>query len=170
MLLPVIRQLHFLTTPDIKKLYEAPSHAEIPDIHSVTRHLHVACAIIQKPGTVLAAQRSATTTLPLKWEFPGGKIEAGETAEQCLHRELKEELGITVLIDAALSPATHSYSDFTVTLYPFTCQLAGGTITMHEHQALKWIEPQQMLELDWAAADLPIISEYLLIGTETPPA
>jgi 8-oxo-dGTP diphosphatase len=125
------------------------------------RHLHVACAIIEQEGKVLAAQRSATMSLPLKWEFPGGKIETGETAEECLARELKEELEVSVHIGAALSSATHGYTDFTVTLYPFICRLAGGTITPHEHHALQWIEPLQMPELDWAAADLPVINEYL---------
>ena len=127
------------------------------------RHLHVACAIIEQGGRVLAAQRSATMSLPLKWEFPGGKIEAGESPEECLIRELMEELGVSVLVGTALSPATHGYPDFTVTLYPFTCQLAGGIITPHEHNALAWIEPQRMPELDWAAADLPVISEYLTL-------
>ena len=125
------------------------------------RHLHVACAIIEKEGKVLAAQRGATMILPLKWEFPGGKIEAGESPEECLVRELREELGVTVFIGAALSRATHVYADFTVTLYPYTCRLSGGLITMHEHHALKWIEPARMPELDWAAADLPVICEYM---------
>ncbi len=125
------------------------------------RHLHVACAIIEREGKVLAAQRSAIMTLPLKWEFPGGKIEAGESPEECLIRELMEELGVSVLIGAALSPATHVSPDVTITLYPFTCRLAGGIITPHEHHALKWIEPRRMPELDWAPADLPVIDEYM---------
>ena len=129
----------------------------------MTRHLHVACAIIEQEGRVLAAQRSATMTLPLKWEFPGGKIEAGESPEECLIRELMEELGVTVLVGAALPPATHGYPDFTVTLYPFTCRLAAGVITLHEHHALTWIEPRRLPELDWAAADLPVISAYLAL-------
>ena len=65
------------------------------------RHLRVACAIIERDGRVLAAQRSAAMTLPLKWEFPGGKIEAGESPEECLIRELMEELGVTVLVGTA---------------------------------------------------------------------
>ena len=125
------------------------------------RHLHVACAVIEQEGKVLAAQRSAAMSLPLKWEFPGGKIEAGESPEDCLARELKEELGVTVFIGAALSQVTHDYADFTVTLYPFTCRLSDGLLTMHEHHALRWIEPERMPELDWAAADLPVICEYL---------
>ncbi len=131
------------------------------------RHLHVACGIIEQEGLVLAAQRSASMTLPLKWEFPGGKIEAGESPEECLTRELREELGITVSIGVALSPATHGYPDFTVTLYPFTCRVAGGLITSHEHHALQWIEPERMPELDWAAADLPVIGEYMAATVPT---
>lgn len=130
------------------------------------RHLHVACAIIEQDGLVLAAQRSATMTLPLKWEFPGGKIEAGESPEECLVRELNEELGVCVRIDRALSPTTHRYPDFTVTLYPFTCRLSSGVITMYEHHALQWIEPKLMPGLDWAAADVPVIGDYLGLVVE----
>lgn len=136
------------------------------------RHLHVACAIIERDGRVLAAQRSASMSLPLKWEFPGGKIEAGESPEECLIRELMEELGVTVLVGTALPPATHGYPDFTVTLYPFTCRMAGGTITPHEHHTLTWIEPRRLPELDWAAADLPVIGSYLAstrAGGDAPP-
>jgi 8-oxo-dGTP diphosphatase len=133
----------------------------------VKRHLHVACAILEREGKVLAAQRGAAMTLPLKWEFPGGKIESGETPAECLTRELMEELGITVVIDTALSPATHSYPDFTITLYPFTCRQAGGIITALEHHALKWIEPERMTELDWAEADLPVVSAYMAATVAT---
>jgi 8-oxo-dGTP diphosphatase len=135
----------------------------------VKRHIHVACAIIEQEGAVLAAQRSAIMSLPLKWEFPGGKIEEGESPEECLSRELREELGISVRIGAALSPATHCYADLTVTLYPFTCRMTDGTLTMHEHRDLKWIMPERMLELDWAAADLPVIDEYMAGAAENSP-
>lgn len=125
------------------------------------RHLHVACAIIIRNEMILAAQRSESMTLPLKWEFPGGKIEPGEEPAGCLERELREELGITVTIDRPLPAATHSYDDFTVTLYPFVCRMDGGDITLHEHKAISWMEPLRMPELDWAEADLPIIGAFL---------
>src|SRR5512138_2391378 len=97
------------------------------------RHIHVACAIIEKNGLVLAAQRSEVMSLPLKWEFPGGKIERGESAQECLHRELLEELSITVHIDRQLPENRHHYSEFAITLYPFICKLENGEITLHEH-------------------------------------
>lgn len=134
------------------------------------RHFRVACAIIEQDGKILAAQRSAVMTLPLKWEFPGGKIEAGESPDQCLLREVNEELGATVRITAALTPATHSYPDFSVTLYPFTCELSGGAVTMYEHHALQWIEPHLMSRLDWAAADVPVVIEYMAIAAKNNPA
>ena len=127
------------------------------------RHLHVACALIERDGLLLAAQRSATMNLPLKWEFPGGKIEAGESPEECLHRELREEMAVSVVIGAALLPQTHHYPDFTVTLYPFVCQLATAEIVLREHAAIQWLAPAELLTLDWAAADLPVIENYLAV-------
>jgi 8-oxo-dGTP diphosphatase len=128
------------------------------------RHLHVACALIERDGLLLAAQRSATMSLPLKWEFPGGKIEAGESPEACLHRELREEMDVSVVIGQALLSSTHHYPDFTVTLYPFLCQLETAEIVLREHAAMRWLAPTELLTLDWAAADLPVIADYLAGG------
>ncbi|MBE0503529.1 MAG: (deoxy)nucleoside triphosphate pyrophosphohydrolase [Desulfuromonadales bacterium] len=125
------------------------------------RHHHVACALIEKDGLLLAAQRSAVMSLPLKWEFPGGKIEVGESPEECLHRELQEEMAVSVVIGQALLPRTHHYPDFTVTLYPFVCQLATTEIVLREHAAMRWLAPAEIMTLDWAAADLPVIADYL---------
>jgi 8-oxo-dGTP diphosphatase len=97
----------------------------MPPAH-LQRHIHVACAIIEQGGLVLAARRGEAMSMPLSWEFPGGKIEAGETPRQCLRRELMEELGIAISVGAALEPVTHDYPSFTVTLYPFVCAMEGG--------------------------------------------
>lgn len=123
-----------------------------------TPHIHVACGIVQQNGLILATQRSATMSLPMKWEFPGGKLEAGETAEECLVRELQEELGITVRVGQALDPVTHQYATFTVTLYPFWCDQPEGELILHEHLASCWLLPSELPGLDWAEADWPIIS------------
>lgn len=127
-------------------------------------HLHVSCALIERDGFVLACRRGPEMRMPLKWEFPGGKIEAGETAEQCLLREVHEEMGVNIAICSALSPATHSYGDFTVTLYPFVCSIENGEPMLHEHAELLWLAPKDLPALDWCAADLPVIAEYLERG------
>jgi len=126
------------------------------------KQIKVACAIIEHDGQILAAQRSATMSLPLKWEFPGGKIEPGESPRVCLLREVREELTVDIRILTALPHSTHHYPDFTVTLYPFRCVIAGGEIVLQEHCAIRWLPPFEMLDLDWAEADLPVIEDYLL--------
>jgi 8-oxo-dGTP diphosphatase len=123
--------------------------------------IRVACAVIEDEGKVLAAQRSETMSMPLKWEFPGGKLHEGEKPEECLARELNEELGIRVRIERALPPVFHRYEDFAIELIPFVCTLAGGMLLLHEHRALAWVSPHQLTELDWPAADIPVIASYL---------
>jgi 8-oxo-dGTP diphosphatase len=124
-----------------------------------TPHLHVACAIIQQNGLILATQRSATMSLPLKWEFPGGKLEAGESAQDCLVRELQEELGVSVRVGQGLTPLTHNYPDFRVTLHPFCCDQLEGDLTLHEHNAVRWLPLDELAGLDWLEADRPIIEQ-----------
>lgn len=123
-------------------------------------HIHVTCAIIECSGLVLAARRSAAMSLPLKWEFPGGKIQVGETPEECLRREIVEELGIQVRVEKGLKSATHRYAAVTVTLYPFICAIESGGIILHEHAAVVWLPAEELHTLDWAAADLPVIDTY----------
>lgn len=126
------------------------------------KHIRVACALIELNGLVLAAQRSEAMSMPLKWEFPGGKIHEGESPEACLIRELLEELNVTVKVKYALEPVAWDYADFSVTLHPFVCEIAEGDIVLHEHKAIKWLAPEKLPSLDWAEADFPVISEYLL--------
>ncbi len=126
-----------------------------------TPHLRVTCAIIERDNRVFAAQRSAVMSQPHKWEFPGGKIHAGETPAACLRREILEELGIAIHVGQALAPYTHAYPTLTVTLYPFVCAMAAGEIILHEHAAAIWLAPTELPTLDWAAADLPVLATYL---------
>lgn len=125
------------------------------------RHLRVACALIERDGLVLAAQRGAAMSHGLKWEFPGGKIRRGESPEACLRREIREELGIAVTVGEALPPSRHRYPDFVVTLHPFRCAVASGEIILREHAAVAWLAAADLGGLDWAAADLPVLAAYL---------
>lgn len=128
---------------------------------SYTRtHIRVSCAIIERDGCVLVAQRSQFMNLPLKWEFPGGKIMEGESPEVCLTRELIEEMCIHVAVNSPLPPTTHHYPAFTVTLFPFVCSIRSGTITLHEHAAVTWLPPWDLSSLDWAEADRPVLESY----------
>jgi 8-oxo-dGTP diphosphatase len=99
-------------------------------------------------------------SMPLKWEFPGGKINKGETPEECLVREVREELGVDIHVDGPLRPATHHYPGLTVTLYPFVCTIVSGDIILHEHAACVWLLPAELAGLDWAEADWPVLKAY----------
>jgi 8-oxo-dGTP diphosphatase len=99
-------------------------------------------------------------SLPLKWEFPGGKIDDGESPEECLKRELVEELGVEISVGEPLPATTHTYMTFTVTLYPFLCTIVSGKIALHEHSAMVWLPTEELHNLDWAEADWPVIKEY----------
>lgn len=99
-------------------------------------------------------------SMPRKWEFPGGKINPDEGLEECLRREIAEELGIRIAVSRPLPPTTHEYPTLTVTLYPFICSIVEGKITLHEHSAVTWLPPQDLFTLDWAEADLPVLTAY----------
>jgi 8-oxo-dGTP diphosphatase len=127
--------------------------------------INVTCAIIVNVRKqVLVTQRSATMPLPLKWEFPGGKIEDGETAEECLIREIKEELSIAIEITRSLSPNDHQYPDKLIRLIPFICRQTGGELALKEHAEYKWLDAKDLLDLDWAEADVGVVEEYLRIA------
>ena len=125
------------------------------------KQIKVSCAIIRRKGFTLAVQRNVGMSLPLKWEFPGGKIEKGETPEACLRRELKEELELSVQVVTALEPMAHAYQTLTVILYPFICRMKSKEIVLHEHAALAWLMPSQLPALEWADADRPVLDAYL---------
>ena len=127
-----------------------------------TNHIHVTCAIIERDGLVLAAQRSRFMRMPLKWEFPGGKIEPEESPEACLHRELMEEMGIRVAVTRAMPPSMHRYPAFTITLHPFVCEILSGEMILNEHRAVVWLKPEELPALNWVEADHAVVAAYQL--------
>jgi 8-oxo-dGTP diphosphatase len=124
--------------------------------------IEVTCAIIEHNNRVLVTQRSEKMSLPLKWEFPGGKIEKDETTEACLIREILEELHLNIKITKQLNYNTHQYSETkTIKLIPFICELTDGEVKLTEHANFLWLCKSELIKLDWAAADIPVLNEYL---------
>jgi 8-oxo-dGTP diphosphatase len=121
----------------------------------------VPCAVIEHEGKVLAAQRGADLSLPLKWEFPGGKLEENETEEECLIREIREELDVEILIGDRLPLSIRDDGWREIQLVPFVCQLLTFDIKLIDHEEIRWLAPDELSNLDWAEADYVVISSYL---------
>lgn len=122
----------------------------------------VVCAVIERDGHVLLAQRPAHKLLPLKWEFPGGKVESGENPAVAIAREIREELACEIALVRALPPFIHDYKTVVIEMIPFVCSLAPGSPPLHphEHVAIAWVKPAELLSYDLAAADLPVVAAY----------
>jgi len=127
----------------------------------MSKIINVTCAIILKDKKILVAQRNEKMKLPLKWEFPGGKLENNETEIDCIKREIKEEINISIDILQKLSNNIHDYGTFKINLIPFLVQYISGEIKLSEHKDYKLLERSQLSNLDWAEADLPIVEEFL---------
>ena len=122
--------------------------------------LVVACALVDGDGRVLVAERPAGKNMAGLWEFPGGKIEADETPEAALIRELKEELSIDVTAAclAPLSFASHAYDDFHLLMPLYVCRKWDGQIVPREGQNSKWLRPRDLFDLPMPPADKPLIA------------
>ena len=140
---PIPRQGRAVTTPAPKTIL-----------------LVAAVALIDVDGRILICKRPAGKALAGLWEFPGGKVEPGETPEQCLIRELDEELGIKVA-QACLAPfvfASHGYDSFHLMMPLYLCRRWEGFVTAKEHEALAWVRPDQMQDYPMPPADAPLVA------------
>ena len=129
---------------------------------STSAAVPVVCALIEHDDFLLLAQRPANKLLPLKWEFPGGKVEPGEDPAAAIVREIREELGCEIVITRALPSLIHDYKTVVIEMLPFVCALAHGSTPphAHEHVALAWVKTEDLLSYDLAAADIPVITHY----------
>lgn len=127
--------------------------------------LVVACAFVDADGRVLLAQRPEGKPMAGLWEFPGGKVEAGETPEATLIRESEEELGIVVR-EACLAPltfASHRYPDFHLLMPLYVCRRWEGTITAKEGQSLAWVRPIRLRDYPMPPADEPLVAHLMTL-------
>lgn len=122
----------------------------------------VVCALIEREGRVLLAQRPPHKLLPLKWEFAGGKVEPGEDPADAIVREIREELGCGIIVLRALPRFIHDYGRVVIEMIPFVCALAADAPEPHphEHISLAWAKPEELAAYDLAAADLPVVQAY----------
>ena len=127
------------------------------------KKVEVVAAILMHNEEVLCAQRAENKLeyISKKFEFPGGKIEEGETHKEALKRELQEELNIDPDINELYLTVVHQYPDFELTMHSFLCDMPNREITLNEHISHVWLKKERFLELDWAAADLPIVYKMM---------
>lgn len=116
----------------------------------------VVAGVIVKNKQFFCAQRKSNNLLSGKWEFPGGKIEAGESREDALVRELNEELSINIKVNKHIITVEHQYPDFHIVLHAFLCTIIDGEPVLNEHQNSCWLDPNDFDQLNWAEADIPI--------------
>lgn len=129
----------------------------------MTMLLVAACALVDTDGRVLIAQRPEGKSMAGLWEFPGGKVEPGETPEATVIRELSEELGIDVT-EACLAPltfASHAYDDFHLLMPLYVCRRWEGTVSPREGQTIAWATPVRLRDYEMPPADIPLISHLI---------
>ena len=123
------------------------------------KHIQVAAALLFQDGKVFATKRGASPYLYVahKYEFPGGKIEAGESGEEAVKRELKEELDLDIKVGGLYACHTFEYPDFIITLSLFECEMLSSFL-LKEHESYAWIPPAELKEEEWAPADAEILA------------
>ena len=119
----------------------------------------VTAAIMERNGKIFIAKRSSNSRLPNKWEFPGGKVDAGETPEECLTRELYEEFEIIVAVGNFFAESVYQYEQKTIRLMAFQVITDADITTMNAHDDLRWVTVEELLDYDLAPADVPIAKE-----------
>ena len=127
------------------------------------KQIEVVAAIIFHNDKVLCVQRGENRYdyISGKFEFPGGKIEEGETRQDTIRREILEELNIDIAVGEEFLIVTHRYPDFMLTMHSFICRTDSSELTLTEHIDYRWLERKDLAGLDWAAADIPIMEKLM---------
>lgn len=127
------------------------------------KHYHVVAAAIEKDGKIFCCQRGKEKECADKWEFPGGKIEVGETNEEALMREIKEELNAQIRVDEYVTTINHQYETFSITMDIYFCTLEKEEVKLIEHQDSVWCDVNLLDTIDFAEADAKAIQQIQYI-------
>lgn len=117
----------------------------------------VTAAIIQKASKILITRRGSGKHLAGYWEFPGGKLDADETEQECLAREIKEELDITIKVNDFYMDNTHQYEEKQILLRAYKCVHLSGDIVLHDHDKMAWATKEELINYEFAPADIPFV-------------
>ena len=126
--------------------------------------IEVVAAVIHKDGAYFATQRGYGEFEGM-WEFPGGKIEPGESRESALKREIQEELGIDITINKFLCTTDYDYPSFHLTMHCYLCSIESGTIELREHKAAQWLSMELLDSIEWLPADMEVIEKLSIINS-----
>jgi 8-oxo-dGTP diphosphatase len=119
----------------------------------------VTAGIIERDGQILIAQRKKGSRLEYKWELPGGKLEEGETPEECLVRELREEFGVETRIKSFFGESKYTYSHISIDMLAYRVEYLGGEFRLNSHEQIRWIHPSELSQFEFAEADKPLIEK-----------
>jgi 8-oxo-dGTP diphosphatase len=122
--------------------------------------VRVVAALMVRDGLLFAARRSPERREGGLWELPGGKVEPGESDQEALSRELREELSIDVEVGAFVAESTHAYAHGAVTLVGYRCRLVAGEPVLRDHDASRWLATGALYDITWAPADLPLLDAW----------
>ncbi|HHU37308.1 MAG TPA: (deoxy)nucleoside triphosphate pyrophosphohydrolase, partial [Treponema sp.] len=123
------------------------------------KQIEVVALVLIKDSRVFCAQRKDVGETAKKWEFPGGKIEAGETHSQALAREITEEFATRITVGNFVSTVHHQYKSFFLTMHAYLGTILEGNMTLSEHLDSRWLTKEELSSVDWAPADLPIVDQ-----------
>ena len=120
--------------------------------------IEVVAAIIHQNGKILATQRGYGDFKGM-WEFPGGKMEAGETEEDAIVREIREELNVEISVERKVCTVKYDYPTFHLVMHCFWCSIGSGELELKEHQSARWLEPSEWESVDWLPADIEVVEQ-----------
>ena len=127
------------------------------------KNVIVSAAVISRADRILCVQRreNSKAFMSLKWEFAGGKVEAGEQFQEALVREIRDELSVDIEISEFFMTVEHAYPDFHLVMHVYKCHLIEGEVILNEHVNMKWLKVEELDQLDWAEADVPIVKRLM---------